>query len=310
MVLLVGVKMNNVNEFSNSTRKSSEKKLLDTREIQPTLQRHVTLSGKNIINVVYMISLLLIVTIIITAGHFFSERKVLPTVQNVQNVQSEQSFIHRLSLLMHQLFSRSDVDSFTSSKIVSAPNSDENVANQFYEKAVTLMKEGQITQAIPMLQQALVVNPAFKRAREALAVLFIKIDDMSSATHVLNAGVESSPTYYPFIKLKAQIYLSEGLTDKVIDLLTQNMPTVSEYPDYYQLLASAYVKEKQYAVAADIYRQLIELNPHKGNWWFGLGASLNLSGKKNQASAAYQTALRQSDLKPEVRAYIESILET
>lgn len=181
-------------------------------------------------------------------------------------------------------------------------------ANKYYHSAVTMIKNGQISNAIQNLNKAITLNPAFNQAREALAALYIQTDNVSAAIVVLNKGLEISPDYYAFIKLKAQIFVNEGLFDKALMLLTENVPAIEQHPGYYALLAAVYNKEKKYMVAADIYRQLTQLNADNGQWWFGLGASLNLAGKTDEAKSAYQKALQAGGLKPDVRAYLESQL--
>lgn len=181
-------------------------------------------------------------------------------------------------------------------------------ANQFYQDAVALIKKGQVQNAIIDLTKAIGINSQFQKAREALAVLFIQTDNVSSALSVLNKGLDLSPDYYPFTKLKAQIFVNEGLYDDALHLLTDNLPQIEQHPGYYALLAAVYNKEKKYLVAADIYRQLTQLNPGVGQWWFGLGASLNLAGKNDEAKTAYQKALQVGGIKPEVRVYLESQL--
>jgi Tfp pilus assembly protein PilF len=181
-------------------------------------------------------------------------------------------------------------------------------ANHFYDDAVLLMKNDRGVEAIAKLEKAIHINPHFEKAREALAALYIQNDNVSAAMTVLNNGLALLPGYPPFIKLKAQIFVNEGLYDQALNLLTQNMPTIENNTGYYALLAAVYDKKRQYLVAADIYHQLTQVNPDNGQWWFGMGASLNLAGKTNQAKMAYRKALQANGLKPDVRAYLEGQL--
>lgn len=183
-------------------------------------------------------------------------------------------------------------------------------ANKYYQDAIVLMKNGQVSNAITNLTKAITINPQFQKAREALAALLIQNDNVSSALSVLNKGLDLSPDYSPFVKLKAQIFVNEKLYDDALSLLSQNLPVIEQHPGYYALLAAVYNKEKKYLIAADIYHQLTQLNPDAGQWWFGLGASLNLAGKNDEAKTAYQKALQVGGIKPDVRAYLEAQLNT
>ena len=72
------------------------------------------------------------------------------------------------------------------------------------------------------------------------------------------------------------------------------MPALTADPEYYTILAAVYQKLHRSRAAADIYYQLVTIQPQNGIFWMGLGISLEASDKPVQAVEAYQRA-RQSD---------------
>ena len=72
------------------------------------------------------------------------------------------------------------------------------------------------------------------------------------------------------------------------------------------MLAAVYQKADQFQQAADIYSQLVTLQPRSGIFWMGLGISLEGYGQSKEALDAYQYAIKNGGLKPDLVNYISS----
>lgn len=64
----------------------------------------------------------------------------------------------------------------------------------------------------------------------------------------------------------------------------------TDYPHLYQQ-AIEHLEKNEYSQAEAIYRDLIEKEPAKVNGYIGLGTSLNLQGRPEEAREAYEDAL-------------------
>ncbi|GEM_PF-5760974 len=293
--------MSYITKFSSENKKTSSFGPAGHSDVQPMLLRDDETPSWVFNGTAWCVIIISIAIAMIVFGFLMAENKKNATEALHKVVLQKKMSVIVIPKSIEQNNNTINIKNMSASSI-------SNDANKFYQDAIVLMKKGQVPNAIADLTKAISINPQFQKAREALAVLFIQNDNISSAMSVLNKGIDLSPDYYPFLKLKAQIFVNEGLFDDALNLLTQNLPAIEQYPDYYALLAATYNKEKKYLIAADIYRQLTQLNPDSGQWWFGLGASLNLAGKNEQAKTAYQKALQVGGIKPEVRAYLEAQL--
>lgn len=107
--------------------------------------------------------------------------------------------------------------------------------------------------------------------------------------------MQNAYSYYPDdLKIKivyAGSLLKAGHTTKVIKILQQDPPPLSENQRYYLLLASAYMKQSKFYQANALYKQLVIFDPYNSRYWLGLGVSYQVLGNFENAAKAYQNAL-------------------
>ena len=185
------------------------------------------------------------------------------------------------------------------------PLTDEQKMQAGYNQAISFVQSNQPNLAIQKLQQLLQKFPNYIPARELLATLLIQNSQSQKAKKILIIGLRQNISYYPFAKLLAHILLNQGRISSALHVLNQSAPNIKEDPNYYGLMASLNIKKRRFITAAQIYRQLINLQPDTAIWWVGLGACLESLGQNNTAVEAYHHALISSGLKPSVRMYIE-----
>lgn len=171
-----------------------------------------------------------------------------------------------------------------------------SVSLQAYQQALKEAENGNYQIAMKHLESVLKVDGNFKDARVTLTALLLDQGNPLKANQMVDAGLVSSPEYAPFIELKARILAEEGHTDQALDLMHRISPSITEDPEYHALIAALYEKKNDNHLAANIYQQLLTLNAHNGNWWFGLGVSLDKLGDSKQAITAYTRALSEGQL--------------
>lgn len=72
--------------------------------------------------------------------------------------------------------------------------------------------------------------------------------------------------------------------------------TTLENIEYQALLATSGQQAKAYRIAADAYRLLSTMQPNMGRWWLGLAVALDSNSQFSEATSAYQSAVRTTEL--------------
>ncbi len=121
---------------------------------------------------------------------------------------------------------------------------------------------------------------------------------------------EKNSILYHQAEAQAKVLVTQGKIAEALRVLQRTSPPLNQYPDYHAFIAALYQKIGLSAIAAELYKQLLHVNPHKGAWWLGLAIAYETLGKQNEAEIAYTRAEKTNDLNPELRAYIESRIHT
>lgn len=182
-------------------------------------------------------------------------------------------------------------------------------AEEQYQQALDLSVKGQKNQAIAELNQLIEKYPKFLPARESLVQLLWQSGKQAEAEQVIKASLESNPFYPPFIKMKARMLVDQGKMTQALNLLQIAAPSLQQDPGYHALVAALYERQGQPQMAADLYKQLLALQPDNAMWWLGLGIALENQGKYKQAKAIYAKTAHMDGLNPELRAFIRTRMQ-
>ncbi|MBN1684161.1 MAG: hypothetical protein JW855_01815 [Gammaproteobacteria bacterium] len=230
---------------------------------------------------------------------------VLDLIPNTQ-IQALQLQNSNLQILLHN--ASPVLESMMAKK--SVPLSPQQLAEQQYFNAISLLQERKKDLAIIALGDALQKYPEVKAPRELLAALLIERRQLWQAKQIIWEGLKQYPDYLPFITLQSRILMQEGNISGAISVLKQKAPSIQRNPNFYVLMASLYRQNGQYLEAARIYNNLTKMDSTVGIWWLGLGISLEALDQTNAAREAYSHALSCEDLSPQIRAYITQKLST
>ena len=185
----------------------------------------------------------------------------------------------------------------------------QNILFQKYRAAMLNAKNGEYLSAISQLSSLIKMDSNFKEARLSLIALLIDQHNLSKAKYYTDEGLKLTPNSLPFIELKARLLTLDGKKIQALALLKTVSPSFQDNPDYYAFMAALYEKTNNNLLAIKLYQQLLLLNPEHGNWWFGLGFSLEKTGHIKQAMKAYKKALSFGRLNEETIHYLESHLK-
>jgi Flp pilus assembly protein TadD len=186
----------------------------------------------------------------------------------------------------------------------------ESPADQQYQHALALASADRTQDAITLLQGLIIEFPRHDKAREYLAGLLLQENNSTAAEKLIIEGLQLNPDYPPYIKLEAHLLMERDELKQAIALLEKKPPTIAEYPDYHALLAALYQRTNQTAQAANLYRQLLALEPSNAKWWVGLGVALESNNDPSQALDAFVTANNIGGLSPTLKSYLDTQLNT
>lgn len=179
-----------------------------------------------------------------------------------------------------------------------------------YHSAVKMAELGNTQEAIDSLSKLLQYYPDYNDARVSLAAIILESGNPVKARKIIDDGLAIDPDYIPLVELKARLLTSEGKIKEALVVLQSEQPPINEAPGYHAFIAALFSRENNYQLAANIYRQLVEINPHEGSWWFGLGVSLDKLGQNQDAAFAYTKAATEGRLNAQALAFLQTRLQT
>lgn len=176
-------------------------------------------------------------------------------------------------------------------KKIPVSSTPEEQAAADYQAALDLVAQDKLSQAIMLLMKVVRTDPELVAARKTLVTLLIRSDQIDVAIGYVEAGLRATPDSVDFIELDARLLLLKNRPGEALKVLQKISPLIMQEPEYYALLASVQQRLGQYAIAEQIYKQLLALDRDNANWWVGMGLTLESQQKNNTALQAYQQAV-------------------
>lgn len=181
---------------------------------------------------------------------------------------------------------------------------------QQYQAALSHAQHNEFNSAIQSLTTLLDAQPSYLDARVSLAALIIDQGNPIKASKIINEGLRLNPDAIPLIELKARLLTSQGKIKQALTLLQSESPPITDNPEYHAFIAALYQKNDHNLLAVQLYKRLLTLNPQNGNWWFGLGLSLEKLGEKSLAYDAYNKAIANGNVNQESLAYLQHHMQS
>ncbi|MDH3561638.1 MAG: tetratricopeptide repeat protein [Gammaproteobacteria bacterium] len=165
-------------------------------------------------------------------------------------------------------------------------------AQRHYNEAVKALRAGDTGTSLQQLEQALTLDNGLHHARLVLASLYINQQRKQQAETLLAEGLTLNPRHAPFAKLHAQLLVEQTREQEAIQSLQSALPGAGQDAEYHALLGGLYQRNGEPGTAAGHYRTALQYAPGHGEWWLGLGLSLEQAGNSAEARAAYGQALK------------------
>jgi len=179
-------------------------------------------------------------------------------------------------------------------------------AEEEYQQALQYSAQGLTHKAIAVLTQVVTKFPDYDLARESLTKMLLEQGKITEAKNIIQPGLKKKPFYYPYAELKARILVSEGQVDEAVNVLQNSAPSITQAPEFHAFIAALYQRQGKSLLAANVYEQLLPLQPNNAMWWLGLGIAYEDLGRHSEAVQAYARAEQGDALNPELKAYIQS----
>ena len=190
----------------------------------------------------------------------------------------------------------------TNPKLEVTPNAgwqDQQLAQQARE----LMQQGKSPQAITLLKNFIVTEPAPQRSTSLLLDIYLQQGNDAAAEILL-----AHATYLPAVSIaryKALILSARGDNAGAISLLEKNLSAAEADEDYRALLASLYHKTGNYSQSVLSYQRMLRSFGDKPAYWLGLALAYDGLSQPADALQAYTHLREFAQLQPQVSTYID-----
>ncbi|MEM8514198.1 MSHA biogenesis protein MshN [Massilia sp. MP_M2] len=175
-------------------------------------------------------------------------------------------------------------------------------AENAYRRALGVLEDGRVTEAIATLQAALQIDPRHEAARQTLVGLLIEAGRPDDAMRQLQAALALDARQPALAMLLARLQLERG--GPAIDTLTRTLPYAAGNGEYHAFLAGVLQREGRTREAAEHYQAALKRSPGNGVWWMGLGIALQADKRDAESRAAFAQAEASGTLSPELQAFV------
>lgn len=172
-----------------------------------------------------------------------------------------------------------------------------------YRRALLVLEDGRVTEAIATLQAALKIDPRHEASRQTLVGLLIEARRPDEAMRQLQAALTLDARQPSLAMLLARLQVERG--GPALATLMRTLPHAAGNGEYHAFLAGVLQREGRHREAAEHYQAALRTAPGNGVWWMGLGISLQAEKRDAEAVAAFWQALGSGTLSPELTAFVE-----
>ena len=178
-------------------------------------------------------------------------------------------------------------------------------AEHEFRKAVALMHQGRINEALDGYSAALQYDASYEAARQAMAGLLIENKRSGEAERILQEGVRINPRQTGFVMILSRIQMERGDAAAALDTLQKSLPHASNQAEYRAFMGALLQRQSRHKEAAEHYRAAVSLSPGSGVWLMGLGISLQADGQTAEAHDAFLRAKESNSLSADLQAFVD-----
>ena len=178
----------------------------------------------------------------------------------------------------------------------------EAAAQQLYDEANALRREGKLDAARRKYREALERNPALTRARVQLAKMLHEEGESDAALSLLNTGYNQRHDG-ALAAVLGRILADRGQRAEALAWFSRGSEELR--PADHALMGALLSQEQRHDEAITAYQIALTAEPRKSGWLLGLGLALEAAGRREEAQIAYRQALEWGEFKPEVVKFLK-----
>jgi len=183
------------------------------------------------------------------------------------------------------------------------------LADAEFRKAVVLMQQGHIADAIAGYEATLRLDEGHDAARQALVALLLESKRGEDAEHVLQDRLKNKPEHTGFAMLLARLQVEDGAVEQATATLEKSLPYADSQAGYQAFFAALLQRQNRHKDAITHYQIALQLVPDNGVWLMGSGISLQAMQRTDEARNAFRRALDSQTLSPELQAFVQQKLK-
>lgn len=181
-------------------------------------------------------------------------------------------------------------------------------ADAEFRKAVALMQQGRITDALAGYEAVLRLDPGHDAARQAWVALLLEGQRGADAERVLQDGLGVKPGHTGFAMLLARLQVERGAVEQATATLEKTLSYADQQAGYQAFFAALLQRQNRHKEAITHYQIALQLAPDNGIWLMGYGISLQAVQRTDDARVAFTRALDSKTLSPELQAFVQQKL--
>lgn len=180
-------------------------------------------------------------------------------------------------------------------------------AESEYRKAMALVQQGRVNEAIDSLNQAVQLDTQHSAARQTLIGLLVEARRFGEAERRLQEGLGLDRAQPELAMTLARLQVERGDTDAAIETLERTQSAAADRADYHGFMAALLQREGRHREAIEHYRQALR-RASSAVWQMGLGISLQAENRFQEARVAFSRAKAANTLSPELQAFVDDRL--
>jgi MSHA biogenesis protein MshN len=177
-----------------------------------------------------------------------------------------------------------------------------------YRKALGVLNQGRLVEAIDGLRAALKQDATHAAPRQLLLKLLVENKRLDEAAELLQEGLQLQPAQISWAMSLARLQVDRGDLPAAWVTLQRSLPAAANSADYQGFAAHVLQRLGRYKESAEYYQAATRLAPGEGRWWLGLGLALEADGHPGEAREAMQRAKASGTLGSELLNLVEQKL--
>jgi len=174
-----------------------------------------------------------------------------------------------------------------------------------FQKGVDRLNQGRPSAAAQEFTAALVVQPSYEPARQALVAVRLEQSELDEAEKLLTEGMAISPSNAHFSTVLARIRVERGDYDGAAELLGRTNDAGATDAEHQLLYATVLQRLGRHADAIPVFENAARLAEPNAAAWIAMGISYENVADKSQALRSYRQSLAAGANDP-MRAYAEN----